>query len=174
MSVPVAVKVRDTAIIPCYKTCNGDVLWALTTKNEKLDVLRCVQGRCTEGFSFKNRVHLSHEKINSGNLSLIMSPVLYNDEGHTKYGSGFTGRASVSLHHYKDGDLSLNILGVTTSDKGLYRCYHNTNEEHGYPSAVSLIVTGCYFLNVIPFRLALYSFADCFLKKKKKKLTLTF
>lgn len=81
MSVPVAVKVRDTAIIPCYKMCNGDVLWALTTKNEKLDVLRCVQGRCTEGFSFKNRVHLSHEKINSGNLSLIMSPVLYNDEG---------------------------------------------------------------------------------------------
>uniref|UniRef100_A0A8C1RMN2 Immunoglobulin V-set domain-containing protein n=1 Tax=Cyprinus carpio TaxID=7962 RepID=A0A8C1RMN2_CYPCA len=68
--------------------------------------------------------------------------VLQVQKGHTKYGSGFTERASVSLHHYKDGDLSLNILGVTTSDKGLYRCYHNTDEEHGYPSAVSLIVTG--------------------------------
>ncbi|XP_042572563.1 uncharacterized protein LOC109096774 isoform X2 [Cyprinus carpio] len=67
--------------------------------------------------------------------------VLQVQKGHTKYGSGFTERASVSLHHYKDGDLSLNILGVTTSDKGLYRCYHNTDEEHGYPSAVSLIVT---------------------------------
>ncbi|XP_052402059.1 uncharacterized protein LOC127949140 isoform X1 [Carassius gibelio] len=205
MSVPDAVKVRDTAIIPCYKTCDGDILWALTTKYEKLDVLRCVQGTCTEGFSFKNRVHLSNEK--SGNPSLIMSPVLYNDEGwyearcgleflckfHLEvfvpttvnvsvrgnvtlpcfartekniaddavsilwkkddqtvlqvqeglinYGSGFRGRASVALHHYKDGDLSLNMLRVTTADKGLYRCYHNTDEEHGYPAAVTLSVT---------------------------------
>ncbi|XP_058635435.1 uncharacterized protein si:dkey-22i16.9 [Onychostoma macrolepis] len=207
MSVPVAVKVRDTAIIPCYKTCDGDILWALRTKNEKVDVLRCVQGKCTEEFSFKNRVHLSHEKIKSGKLSLIISPVLYNDEGWyeamcglnllckfhlevfvpttvnvsvrgnvtlpcyartekqisddavnilwkkddqtvlqiqkgiTTYGSGFKCRASVSLHHYKDGDLSLNMLGVITSDKGLYRCYHNTDEEHGYPGAVTLNVT---------------------------------
>lgn len=87
--------------------------------------------------------------------------VLQVQKGHTKYGSGFTERASVSLHHYKDGDLSLNILGVTTSDKGLYRCYHNTDEEHGYPSAVSLIVTGCYFLYVSFF----------FLQKSKICLT---
>ncbi len=71
--------------------------------------------------------------------------VLQVHKGNTKYGSGFTGRASVSLHHYKDGDLSLNMLRVTTSDKGLYRCYHNTDEEHGYPGAVTLSVTGCYF-----------------------------
>ncbi len=69
--------------------------------------------------------------------------VLQVQTGITTYGSGFEGRASVSLHHYKDGDLSLNILGVTTSDKGLYRCYHRTTEEHGYPGAVTLNVTGC-------------------------------
>lgn len=67
--------------------------------------------------------------------------VLQVQKGNTTYGSGFEGRASVSLHHYKDGDLSLNILGVTTSDKGLYRCYHRTTEEHGYPGAVTLNVT---------------------------------
>ncbi|XP_067298761.1 uncharacterized protein si:dkey-22i16.9 [Pseudorasbora parva] len=205
MLVPGAVKVRDTAIIPCNKTCNGDLSWKLRTKNEELDVLRCVQGTCREGDTFKSRASLS--KNQTGNLSLKLNPVLYNDEGWytascdsaslcnfhlevfvptsvntlirgnvtlpcyartekkiaddavnifwkkddqtvlevqkgiTKYGSGFTGRASVSLHHYKDGDLSLTILWVTTSDKGLYRCYHNTEEEHGHPGAVTLNVT---------------------------------
>uniref|UniRef100_A0A673NBB1 Ig-like domain-containing protein n=1 Tax=Sinocyclocheilus rhinocerous TaxID=307959 RepID=A0A673NBB1_9TELE len=60
--------------------------------------------------------------------------VVQVQKGITTYGSGFKGRASVSLHHYKDGDLSLNILRVTTSDKGLYRCYHRDTEEHGYPT----------------------------------------
>ncbi|XP_016090094.1 uncharacterized protein [Sinocyclocheilus grahami] len=67
--------------------------------------------------------------------------VLQVQKGITTYGSGFKGRASVSLHHYKDGDLSLNILRVTTSDKGLYRCYHRDTEEHGYPAAVTFNVT---------------------------------
>uniref|UniRef100_A0A671KH04 Ig-like domain-containing protein n=1 Tax=Sinocyclocheilus anshuiensis TaxID=1608454 RepID=A0A671KH04_9TELE len=60
--------------------------------------------------------------------------VVQVQKGITTYGSGFKGRASVSLHHYKDGDLSLNILRVTPSDKGLYRCYHRDTEEHGYPT----------------------------------------
>ncbi|XP_043092460.1 uncharacterized protein si:dkey-22i16.9 [Puntigrus tetrazona] len=60
--------------------------------------------------------------------------------GITTYGPGFKGRASVSLPHYKDGDLSLNIHGVTTSDQGLFRCYHGDTDEHGYPGAVSLNV----------------------------------
>ncbi|KAK9981275.1 hypothetical protein ABG768_000828 [Culter alburnus] len=202
--VPDAVKVRDTAIIPCNETCNGDVFWEFTTKNEKLDVLQCVQRTCTEGVNFKNRVNLSEK---AGGLSLKLSPVLYNDEGWynamcdstflcrfhlevfvptnvnatigrnvtlpcyartekqiaddavnilwkkddqivlqvkkgiTKYGSSFTDRASVSLHLYKDGDLSLTIFWVTTSDKGLYRCYHSAEEEHGHPGAVTLNVT---------------------------------
>lgn len=76
--VPDAVKVRDTAIIPCNETCNGDVFWEFTTKNEKLDVLQCVQRTCTEGVNFKNRVNLSEK---AGGLSLKLSPVLYNDEG---------------------------------------------------------------------------------------------
>ncbi len=79
--------------------------------------------------------------------------VLQVQKGNTTYGSGFEGRASVSLHHYKDGDLSLNILGVTTSDKGLYRCYHRTTEDHGYPGAVTLNVTG---LNIIFFALSFF------------------
>ncbi|CAM4480856.1 unnamed protein product [Leuciscus chuanchicus] len=197
--VPDAVKVRDTAIIPCNETCNGNLLWELKTKNEKLDVLNCVQGTCTEGDSFKNRVSIS-EKFKAGNLSLKLYSVVYNDEGWynvlcdskflcrfhlevfvpttvnatirsnvtlpcyartekripddavnvlwkkddqvvlqvqkgiTNHGSSFTGRASVSLPHYKDGDLSLTIFWVTTADKGLYRCYHNTEEEHGHPA----------------------------------------
>ncbi|XP_077102549.1 uncharacterized protein LOC143753751 [Siphateles boraxobius] len=203
--VPDAVKVRDTAIIPCNETCNGNLLWELKTKNEKLDVLQCGQGTCTEGDSFKNRASFS-EKFKAGNLSLKLDPVLYNDEGWykvscdskflcrfhlevfvpttvnatirsnvtlpcyartekqladdavnvlwkkddqtvlqvqkgiTSYGSSFTGRATVSLHHYKDGDLSLTIFWVTPADKGLYRCYHNTEEEHGHPGAVTLNV----------------------------------
>ncbi|KAK2909113.1 hypothetical protein Q8A67_004950 [Cirrhinus molitorella] len=67
--------------------------------------------------------------------------VLQVQNGVTTYGSGFTGRVSLSLPHYKDGDLSLNILGVTTSDKGLYRCYHRAKDEHGYPAALTLNVT---------------------------------
>ncbi|XP_016416755.1 uncharacterized protein LOC107746920 isoform X1 [Sinocyclocheilus rhinocerous] len=67
--------------------------------------------------------------------------VLQVQKGITTYGSGFTGRASISLHHYKHGDLSLNMLRVTTSDKGLFRCYHRTTEEQGYPGAVTLNVT---------------------------------
>ncbi|KAG1956370.1 si:dkey-22i16.9 [Pimephales promelas] len=200
---PDAVKVRDTAIIPCNKTCNGKLLWVLKTKNENLDVLKCEQGTCTEGDGFKNRVSIFE---NSGNPSLKLYPVLYNDEGWymvycdskflckfhlevfvpttvnatirnnvtlpcyartekriaddavnvlwkkddqtvlqvqkgiPKHGSSFTGRASVSLHHYKDGDLSLTISSVTMADKGLYRCYHNTEEEHGHPGAVTLNV----------------------------------
>lgn len=69
--------------------------------------------------------------------------VLQVKEGITKYGLSFTDRASVSLPHYKDGDLSLTIFWVTTSDKGLYRCYHSTEEEHGHPGAVTLNVPGC-------------------------------
>lgn len=72
------MKVRDTAIIPCNETCNQDILWEFTSKNEKLVVLRCVQGTCTEGVSFKNRVSLSEK---AGKLSLKLYPVLYNDEG---------------------------------------------------------------------------------------------
>lgn len=69
--------------------------------------------------------------------------VLQVQKGITTYGSGFTGRVLVSLHYYKDGDLSLNMVRVTMSDKGLYRCYHRTTEEQGYPGAVTLNVTGC-------------------------------
>lgn len=68
--------------------------------------------------------------------------VLEVQKGIIKYGSGFTGRASVSLHLYKDGDLSLTIFSLRTSDKGLYRCYHSVEEEHGHPGAVTLHVTG--------------------------------
>ncbi|XP_073698978.1 uncharacterized protein [Garra rufa] len=67
--------------------------------------------------------------------------VIQVQKGVTTYGSGFTGRASLSLPHYKDGDLSLNILGVTPSDKGLYRCYHRAEDMHGYPASVTLNVT---------------------------------
>lgn len=67
--------------------------------------------------------------------------VLQVQKGIATYGSGFTGRVSVSLYHYKEGDLSLNIFRVTPSDKGLYRCYHRTTEEQGYPGAVTLNVT---------------------------------
>ncbi|KTF80262.1 hypothetical protein cypCar_00011001 [Cyprinus carpio] len=67
--------------------------------------------------------------------------VLQVQKGITTYGSGFTGRVLVSLHYYKDGDLSLNMVRVTMSDKGLYRCYHRTTEEQGYPGAVTLNVT---------------------------------
>lgn len=69
--------------------------------------------------------------------------VLQVQKGITNHGSSFTGRASVSLPHYKDGDLSLTIFWVTPADKGLYRCYHNTEEEHGHPGAVTLNVIGC-------------------------------
>lgn len=68
----------DTADIPCYEACDGNVSWVFTTKNENLDVLQCVQGKCTEGESFKNRVSLA------GNLSLKLHPALYNDEGWYK------------------------------------------------------------------------------------------
>lgn len=202
MSIAVEVNIRDTAIFTCNETCNGHLLWIFNTKNENLDVLKCVQESCTEGDNFKNRVSLK-----PGTLSLALFSVLYIDEGWylvicdseplcrfhlkvlvpttlsasvrssvtlpcyartekqtaddavnilwkkddqtvlqvqkgiTAYGSGFTGRASVSLPHYKDGDLSLNILRVTTSDKGLYQCYHRAEEELGYPGAVSLNVT---------------------------------
>lgn len=78
MLVPDAVKVRDTAIIPCNETCNRDVFWEFTTKNENLNVLRCVQGTCTVGDHFKDRVKLSET---TEGLSLKLSPVQYNDEG---------------------------------------------------------------------------------------------
>lgn len=68
--------------------------------------------------------------------------VLQVQKGITTYGSGFRGRALVSLPRYKDGDLSVDILRVTTSDKGLYQCYYSANDEHGYPGGVTLNVTG--------------------------------
>lgn len=77
------MKVRDTAIIPCNETCNGDLLWEFETKNEKLDVFKCVQGNCTEGDRFENRVSIS-EKFKAGNLSLKLYTVRYNDEGWYK------------------------------------------------------------------------------------------
>ncbi|KAI2668289.1 Programmed cell death 1 ligand 1 [Labeo rohita] len=67
--------------------------------------------------------------------------VLQVQKGITTYGSGFRGRALVSLPRYKDGDLSVDILRVTTSDKGLYQCYYSANDEHGYPGGVTLNVT---------------------------------
>ncbi|XP_051993830.1 uncharacterized protein LOC127651837 [Xyrauchen texanus] len=66
--------------------------------------------------------------------------VLEVQNGITHHGLGFTDRASVSLNGYRIGDLSLNIVGVTPSDKGLYRCYHKTQEEHGHPGAITLHV----------------------------------
>lgn len=69
--------------------------------------------------------------------------VLQVKEGITKYGSSFTDRASVSQHHYKNGEFSVTIFSVTKSDEGLYRCYHSAEEEHGYPGAVTLNVIGC-------------------------------
>lgn len=68
--------------------------------------------------------------------------VLQVKKGITKYGSSFTDRASVSLHQYKDGVISITIFSVTTSDKGLYRCYYSAEEEHGDPGAVTLNVKG--------------------------------
>jgi len=76
--VPDAVKVGGTAIIPCNETCNGKLSWEFKTKNEKLDVLKCEQGTCTEGDGFKNRVSISE---NSGNPSLKLNHVVYNDAG---------------------------------------------------------------------------------------------
>ncbi|XP_051560002.1 uncharacterized protein LOC127444587 [Myxocyprinus asiaticus] len=64
--------------------------------------------------------------------------VLQVQNGITHHGSGFADRASISLNGYRNGDLSLNILGVTPSDKGLYRCYHKLQEEHGHPGAITL------------------------------------
>ncbi|XP_042572564.1 uncharacterized protein LOC109098517 isoform X1 [Cyprinus carpio] len=58
--------------------------------------------------------------------------------GITNYGSGYIERASLSVSGYKDGDLSLSIRRATTLDKGLYLCYHSTEEENGYPGAVVL------------------------------------
>ncbi|XP_051558680.1 uncharacterized protein si:dkey-22i16.9 isoform X2 [Myxocyprinus asiaticus] len=199
-SIPVAVNLRDTAVLTCNETCDGAVLW--TANRENLEVLKCVQEPCTEGDGFKNRVSLSSEKIKHGTLSLTIHPSLYNDEGWyeaycdsafvcrvylevfvpntvnasfgdnvtlfcyarteknidnndvnilwkredqtvlqvqngiTHHGSGFAGR--VSVNHYREGDLSLTILRVTTTDKGLYRCYHKTQEEHGHPGAITL------------------------------------
>lgn len=68
-------------------------------------------------------------------------PFLEVKNGLESYGSVFTRRASVSLNHYRDGDLSLSIPSVTPSDSGLYQCYYET-EEPGHPGAVTLTVTG--------------------------------
>ncbi|XP_073699430.1 uncharacterized protein [Garra rufa] len=58
--------------------------------------------------------------------------------GITNYGSGYAKRASVSVSSYRDGNLSFSIHRATTVDKGLYQCYHSTEEEIGQPGAVIL------------------------------------
>lgn len=205
ISKPVMVNLRETAILSCNSTCNGKLLWTFKASGKNLEVLKCVQGDCTEGDGFKRRVEIKH-----GHASLTILPALYNDEGwyeaqcdskilctvhldvlvpttvnasfqdnvtlpcyartekdiaddavnilwkkedqtpkivlevkngHTSYGSGFKKRASVSLNHYRDGDLTLSLSTVTPSDNGFYRCYHRQTDEHGYPTAVTLTVT---------------------------------
>ncbi|XP_073718518.1 uncharacterized protein [Misgurnus anguillicaudatus] len=200
-AIPVAVNVRDTAVLSCNSTCNQEILWTFFEANSKnLEVLRCLQDNCTEGDGFKGRASLSSE-----NMSLTIHPVLFNDQGwyeascgskfscsvHLEvfvpsavnasvgdnvtlpcyartekrivdedvnilwqreeqmvvevkngivhYGSGFEERSSVSLNHYKAGDLSLNISRVTPSDIGLYLCYHKSDKQ-GHPGAVQLTV----------------------------------
>ncbi|XP_065121539.1 uncharacterized protein [Paramisgurnus dabryanus] len=202
ISIPVAVNVRDTAVLSCNSTCNQEILWKFFEANgDKLEVLKCLQDNCTEGDDFKGRASLS-----SDNMSLTIHPVLFNDQGwyearcgsgflcsvHLEvfvpsavnasvqdnvtlhcfartekriadkavniiwkrddqiilevkngivhYGPGFQERSSVSLNHYKSGDLSLNISRVTPSDSGLYLCYHKSDEQ-GHPGAVKLTVT---------------------------------
>ncbi|XP_057187122.1 uncharacterized protein si:dkey-22i16.9 [Triplophysa rosa] len=200
ISKPVMVNLRDATVLSCNSTCNRELLWTFKPNSENLQVLKCVQGYCTEGDGFKRRAKIKH------GTSLTLHPTLYNDEGwyearcdseilctvhldvlvpttvnasvqhnvtlpcyartekqmaddamkilwkkdgepflevkngHTSYGSGFTQRASVSLNHYRDGDLSLSISMVTPSDSGLYQCYYET-EEPGHPGAVTLTVT---------------------------------
>nr|XP_055060793.1 uncharacterized protein si:dkey-22i16.9 [Misgurnus anguillicaudatus]XP_055060794.1 uncharacterized protein si:dkey-22i16.9 [Misgurnus anguillicaudatus] len=200
-AIPVAVNLRDTAVLSCNSTCNQEILWTFFEANgEKLEVLRCLQDNCTEGDDFKGRASLS-----SDNMSLTIHPVLFNDQGWyeascgsefpcsvhlevfvpsavnasvrdnvtlhcyartekhiadedvniiwkrddqtvlevrngiVNYGPGFEERFSVSLNHYKAGDLSLNISRVTPSDIGLYQCYHKSNKQ-GHPGAVQLTV----------------------------------
>lgn len=201
ISIPVAVNVRDTAVLSCDSTCNQEILWTFEANGEKLEVLKCLQDNCKEGDDFKGRASLSSE-----NMSLTIHPVLFNDQGwyeascgsefpcstHLEvfvpsavnasvranvtlhcyartekriadkavnifwkkedqqvlevkngivhYGSGFEERFSLSLNHYKAGDLSLNISRVTPSDSGLYLCYHKSDKQ-GHPGAVILTVT---------------------------------
>lgn len=60
-------------------------------------------------------------------------------DGDMAYGSGFKGRALVSLSQYKNGDLSLTLLQVQQSDGGLYRCTHR-DKELGEPEAINLSI----------------------------------
>ncbi|XP_056586771.1 uncharacterized protein si:dkey-22i16.9 [Triplophysa dalaica] len=75
ISKPVVVNLGDTTVLNCNSTCNRELLWTFKPNSENLQVLKCVQGNCTEGDGFKRRAEIKH------GTSLTLHPSLYNDEG---------------------------------------------------------------------------------------------
>ncbi|XP_045067920.1 uncharacterized protein LOC121554560 isoform X1 [Coregonus clupeaformis] len=66
--------------------------------------------------------------------------VLKIDPTNTTYGPGFMNRTSVTRDGYREGDLSLIITNVHSSDKGTYLCFFNRHSDPGYPHGVTLTV----------------------------------
>ncbi|XP_055765944.1 uncharacterized protein LOC129841594 [Salvelinus fontinalis] len=66
--------------------------------------------------------------------------VLKIDPTNTTYGPGFMNRTSVTRDGYGEGDLSLTITGVRSSDQGTYLCFFNRDNDPGYPHGVTLTV----------------------------------
>lgn len=124
LSQHVAVKVKDAAVFTCNGTCNGILTWTFKTKNEDLNVLKCVQETCTEGDSFKNRVSPIQAKNQPGNLSLSLYPVLYNDEGWyvVKCDSVFLCR--FRLEAYVPTTINTTVRG-----KAKLPCYAHTEKQ---------------------------------------------
>ncbi|XP_064782805.1 uncharacterized protein LOC135507151 isoform X1 [Oncorhynchus masou masou] len=66
--------------------------------------------------------------------------VLKIDPTNTTFGPGFIDRTSVTWDGYGEGDLSLTITGVRSSDQGTYLCFFNSDSDPGYPHGVTLTV----------------------------------
>ncbi|XP_045075931.1 uncharacterized protein LOC121566626 [Coregonus clupeaformis] len=66
--------------------------------------------------------------------------VLKIDPTNTTYGPGFMNRTSVNRDGYREGDLSLIITNVCSSDQGTYLCFFNRHSDPGYPHGVTLTV----------------------------------